>query len=121
MTVKDAMSRLKHSFAYERFQKAMSRVPPNIGEARKAIVVLDKEEHDLLRPVYISVCKNNFSLKLSPHDEEKIRVLVEESKTLESVGEAADRWRKELMPDWHEIKEDIRKLRQDDSVEQAQV
>jgi len=107
MTVRDAMSRLKNSFAYERFRKAASQIPLDIKELSKAIVALSQEESKLLDRVFTSICKNNLSPKMTCNNPDDANRIIDGSKTMAVMLVAVDRWRKELMPDWHERRKGI--------------
>jgi isocitrate dehydrogenase kinase/phosphatase len=126
MTIKDAMSRLKNSFAYERFQKAIRQDPWDVHEVAEAHNALIAQESELIKPILESVCNNCLSREqLSPKilfmSEEELDKIFRENKPFKAVFAATERWRKELMPDFHELIQEARKLYGKEQVSQAQM
>jgi hypothetical protein len=119
MTVKDAMSRLKNSFAYEKFQKAMLQDPWDVKELTEAIVALSDQEARILDQVFTGICRKNLSPKTDCKTIDEANRVIDESKPMRMMLAAIDRWREELMPDWHERRKKILEAKQAREAAQA--
>jgi len=99
MKMKEAIRRLTMTFEYDKFKFRWAEDPKNITELTKAINALFTKQTEILKPAIFAIINDNWP-KGKPVTPEKLK---SDGKRLDLVEEAIIRWRKELMPDWHEV------------------